>query len=64
MFQETRAQHLRARNAVDKGEESMTGMRFFVNLIPEALKHRPRELALHRDFLANRARFSLRAAGE
>lgn len=23
--------------------ESTTGMRFFVNLIPEALKHRPRE---------------------
>lgn len=43
MFQETRAQHLRARNAADKGEESMTGMRFFANLIPEALKHRPRE---------------------
>lgn len=55
MFQETRTRHLRARNAADKGEESMTGMRFFVNLIPEAVKRRPRERgpSLHRDFLAN-----------
>lgn len=60
MFQETRTRHLRARNAADKGEESMTGMRFFVNLIPEAVKRRPRERAseyppLHRDFLASAA---------
>lgn len=62
MFQETRARHLRARNAADKGEESMTGMRFFVNLIPEAAKHTAHARGgqeLHRDFLASPTAFSL-----